>query len=645
MAAKPTPLDRIISWVNPRAGLARHAARQLLARAYEAASPRDTWRPRRGGASANADHFADAATLRTKARFLVQNVPYIAAGMGALVAQTVGTGIRPRSTAPNAQAEVADSLWARWVKECDADGRCDFYGMQAVAYRAMEQDGEVMLRLRPRFSTDGFAVPLQLQLLEIDWLDTSRTQAAGANQIVNGIEYDTLGRKVAYWLWDQHPGDITLRRGARTQSTRVPASSIIHLYNPERPGQGRGFTRLAPVIARVRDLQLYEDAELARKNLEARLSVLASGDAASMANPEPGALAGSPALARQTGSLGELASGGITEVPAGMNITVVEPKPAGGHVEYVRHQLHLIAAGMGVTYEMMTGDMSQVNYSSARVRLMDLRRQIEQVQWLCLVPNFLEPVWQAFCDAAQLAGKLRRIDGAAVEFSTPKWEYVNPADDVRADLDAIGGGLQSMSETIRRRGYNPKDVMREMQSDFETLSEMKVGEMSVLDVLLLLQRGRVVSDVGPQQGASSGQRGDAEPSEHISEIKDLMRQIQRGQQLAAAPVPPAINVSSYAQPDMEPITAFMRQSLEAMSENITRSLAQAIRTGVAAVPAPIVNFRVPEQPAPNFTNNITVQPAAVDMTLALPPRKTTTDVSYNSAGDIVRTVAIESDAK
>jgi capsid protein len=113
-------------------------------------------------------------------------------------------------------------------------------------------------------------------------------------------------------------------RGVRNFSKRVPAESIIHLFDPKRPGQRRGITRLAPIIARTRDTQLYEDAELARKNLETRLSVLVSGDASQMANElQLGGTAGAAdaALARRTGELGELASGAITEVPAGSRST------------------------------------------------------------------------------------------------------------------------------------------------------------------------------------------------------------------------------------------------------------------------------------------------------------------------------------
>ncbi|MFZ2309604.1 MAG: phage portal protein [Rhodoferax sp.] len=473
-------IDRLIGAVNPNAGLRRLRAREMLVRAYEGASQKDGWRPRRGGASANTDHLADGASLRTRARALVQNVPYIARGLESLVANTIGTGITPRSLSTNADA--VDKLWGEWAKVCDADGVSDLYGLQAMAYRAMEQDGEVLVRLRARRTEDGLPVPLQIQVLEIDWLDSSRMGSNGPNTILNGIEYDPLGKIVFYWLWDQHPGELVAGRRGKTSSYPVPAARIIHLFAPQRPGQGRGFTRLAPVIARVRDVQLYEDAELQRKNLETRLSVIASGDVSSMSMTESEA----QGTVRRTGELGTLASGGITQVPSGVNLTLVEPKAAGGYVEYVKYQLHLIAAGMGVTYEMLTGDVREVNFSSARVSMLEFRRNAEQMQWLTLIPRLCEPIWRAFVDAASMAGKMKAND-YGVDWSTPKWTYVNPVQDVAADLDEIAGGLCSFSEKIRQRGAKPDMVFTELKSDLDRLK--KDG---TLDMIMLLQSGRTL---------------------------------------------------------------------------------------------------------------------------------------------------------
>lgn len=485
-------LDRVVAVYNPDRALSRHRSRQLLARAYEGASQKDGWRPKRAGASANSDHMADAASLRARSRSLVQNVPYIAQGMRALVSNVIGTGIIPRWI--GADAQIYEQLWKSWSSVCDADGRHDIYGMQAAAYRAMQQDGEVLIRLRPRLTTDGLPVPLQLQLLEIDWLDSSKTAANGNNQVINGIEYDVLGRVVGYWLFDQHPGELVA--SARTggwASRFVPASSIIHLYTAERPGQGRGFPRIAPVIARVRDLMLYEDAELQRKNLETRLSVLASGNVTDLANPpSPGEAVDTAAA--QAGDLGPLQSGAITKLPPGMQVEVVEPKAAPGYVEYLKYNLHLIAAGWGVTYEMMTGDCSDTSFSSARVNKLNFQRDAEVEQWVVFIPKFCDRVCRAFADAAELAGKVKRAN-YNVEHATPKWDYINPEQDVRADLDEIFGGLSTFSEKLRKRGYKPDLVFAEWKTDMETLKES-----GVLDVMLMLMKGKSLGDAGVAAG-------------------------------------------------------------------------------------------------------------------------------------------------
>ena len=491
--SRVTALDRLVGWFSPAAGLRRYFDRMRLQRAYEAASPRDPWKPRRAGASANADHAADAKSVRDKARALRQNVPYIRAGLDWRVAAIVGSGIVP--TFRGRDGERLQSLWREWARVADADGRRDVYGLQASAALAMDVDGEVLIRIRARRDSDRLPVPIQLQLLEVDWLDASRTRGDGSNDVVNGVEYDALGRVVAYWLWDQHPGDSTLRRGTRTQSRRVQADDIIHLFAPERPGQGRGFSRLAPVISRVRDLQLYEDAELARKNNEARLGILVSGDASGLANPMSGRDDVSQSEARQQRSLGELSSGAITELPPGLNVTVVQPTVAQGYTEYVKHQLHLICAGAGFTYEAATGDMRETNFSSARVRQIDARREIEQLQWLVLVPGLCDRIVERFVAAAVLAGRVRDPE-YYVEHSTPKWDYVNPRDEIDADLREISGGLSSISEKLRRRGYDPEAVFDELQRDVDGLRSR-----GLLDVLLAMQKAR--TPTGESDGGGS----------------------------------------------------------------------------------------------------------------------------------------------
>ncbi len=95
--------------------------------------------------------------------------------------------------------------------------------------------------------------------------------------IVQGVEFDPLGRRRAYWMFPVHPGEVAMFRRASLTSQPVPASSVLHLFDRLRPGQVRGVPWLAPVILKLRDLDEYDDAELVRKKIEACFAAFVTG--------------------------------------------------------------------------------------------------------------------------------------------------------------------------------------------------------------------------------------------------------------------------------------------------------------------------------------------------------------------------------
>ncbi len=563
-------LDRLVSYVSPASGLRRQRARLAmgtLARGYEGASRLDGWRPKRAGASANTEHRASAAELRYRARSLEENNPYIARGIAAKVANTVGSGVTPKSMAASERDRAAlDAAWVQFVAECDADGRNNLYGLQTLCERTRSRDGEVLVRLRPRRTTDGLRVPLQLQVLEIDWLDSAKNETIGADTVINGIQYSPLGRVVGYWLYDQHPGELVTLRGRIAGSRFVPAASVLHYYRADRPGQGR-----ASVIVRTRDLMVLEDAELARKNLETRLSVLVTGEPEDLAIDAGGSQAGAASTAARTGELGSLPSGTVMGLPPGGSITVVEPKAAPGFNEYLRTQLHAVAAGIGVTYEQLTGDMTGVNYSSARVALIEFRRNIEQHQWQCVVPRLCEPIWRAFVDACVLAGIVRSPD-YAVDWSTPKWDYVDPEKEVRADLDEIFGGLASHEEKLRKRGYSFNQVNAQAAANL-----LAMEQSGWLQHMMAWKFGPTDPAATAAQAESRAQQVALQAQQHA-----LAREIQRLQAEVSA-----AESRELARLQAEAAAADARG--EAAAAAALRASMEALATCVREAPAPVVN--------------------------------------------------------
>ncbi|MFM8354075.1 MAG: phage portal protein, partial [Gammaproteobacteria bacterium] len=215
-----TWLDRAIGSFAPRTALRRVQARDsldALTRGYDGAAKgrrTDGWRS--AGTSADSEIGTAGALLRDRMRDLVRNNPHAAKAVSVLVNNIIGSGIIARAASGNEKLDAqTTALWEAWSARCDADGQLDFLGIQTLACRQMVEAGEVLIRRRPRRVSDGLDVPLQLQLLEADMLDASRNgDLVDGGRIVQGVEFNSIGQRRAYWLFAQHPGDmvVTTRR-------------------------------------------------------------------------------------------------------------------------------------------------------------------------------------------------------------------------------------------------------------------------------------------------------------------------------------------------------------------------------------------------------------------------------------------------
>ena len=449
-------LDRAIGAVAPGAALRRARQRQamsLIQRAYEGARAgrrTDGWVTT--GTGANAEIGPALARLRDRSRDLVRNNPYASKAAHALVTNMVGTGIVPRARGSSEEiAKAADQLWLRFAESCDADGLTDFAGLQALIVRTMAESGEVLVRLRDRRAEDSLPVPLQLQVLEPDHLDTSKTaDLSDGGFVLQGVEFDPVGHRRAYWLFGTHPGE---GRGSRI-SKPLPARQMLHLYERLRPGQVRGVPWFAPVILKLRDLDDYDDAELMRKKIEACFAAFVTGA------PDDETLG--KAHMKPSGERVESFEPGMIEyLEPGKDVRFATPASSGGYSDYMRMQLHAVAAGVGLTYELLTGDLSQVNYSSIRAGLIEFRRRMEALQWQLLVPGLCQPVWRRFVARAQAAGSLPSGIITA-EWTAPRFEAVDPLKDIQADILAVRAGVMTLKEAIARQGYDPAQVLTEI---------------------------------------------------------------------------------------------------------------------------------------------------------------------------------------
>jgi lambda family phage portal protein len=422
----------------------------------------------------NSATSGELGTIVARQRALVRNDPWAGAANDKFVSNAIGTGIQARSKNGTKERKAAHKkVWDRWVKVCDADGMLDFYGLQALVGREWDEAGECFARLRQRRATDGLPVPLQIQIIESEQCPADMWQmASNGNAIRAGVEFNAIGKRVAYWMYPQHPGEQQLGAVNMTP-VRIPADQIIHITDPLRAGQIRGVPRGASTLTTLFNAGRLNDNTLER-------TAVANLFAGFFETPVDGS--GDEAFGdvvkttdRDGTSIAGLEPATMQELPPGWKVTFNEPPGAGAdYLPFMRFQLLATAARHGVPYEVLTGDLTGVSDRALRLILNEFRRIIEQRQWLVLIPQLCQRVREAFYDAAVLVGAVDAPGYAEdpEEYTetiwVPQgWPYSHPVQDVDADRKAVRAGFKPRSSVVLGNGDDPEEVEDAMKADNE----------------------------------------------------------------------------------------------------------------------------------------------------------------------------------
>lgn len=448
---------------------------------YEATSTRprvaDWERTQYGPNSA----FDNGDIARARAQDAVRNNPWLRRALRLLVSHEIGCGLQPRPKIQDdgLRKDLLD-LWADWTAEADADGTSDFYGWQGILARGRRESGEVFVRLRNRLPSDGLIVPLQVQAMESAMVPMQHNATNGKNTIRQGIEITPFGTRAAYWFHAQHPGErnfflspVSLRAD---ELTRVPASAVLHHYTPERPGQLRGVPTPISALVRARNFDAYESAELTRKKSRSKFvgTIYRENVEVEGENPitDDQQILNDLTAREKQRSYVDLEDGYMLSMAQTERATLFDADGGNTGIDFLRVQLRAIAAGMGVPYELMTGDYADSNDRVMKVILNAFYRELEMEQDR-LVSQVLQPVWSAWQTVAALNRIIRMPRGY---FENPRpwqrcdwlshaWAYPNPLQEVQAKVLKIKNGLSSRTAEVAGDGLGVEDVDRQNYED------------------------------------------------------------------------------------------------------------------------------------------------------------------------------------
>ncbi|WP_428516288.1 phage portal protein [Roseovarius sp.] len=386
------------------------------------------------------------------ARDMLRNNPRVTRANNLFAGYVVGSGIRPvvemvseedKGDKSRIEGLIEDHLLTTAI---DADGHSTLFGMQNLALKTIPLSGEVLLRYRQRRTSDGLPLPFQIQCLETDYIaHTKHTLGSPqGRRIENGIEYGPTGAPEAYHLYANHPGSQYGTGDIR----RVMAENIAHAFLVDRPGQRRGVSWYAPVMAELHDLHKFMQGTLKRQEVAAMFAGILKRTGDDDAGDD------------LKEALLEIEAGGIAEIQGSDELEFTEPPSAQSAEPIVKIIDRVIASGLMLTYEGFSGDYSQVNYTSGRMGRMDQDPMIQFWQNELAIARLMGPVTRWFKEALYFKTFIEP-DKYRLRWTAPRRPVVDPTKDYPALIRKIRGGLATRADVIREMGQDPERIWNE----------------------------------------------------------------------------------------------------------------------------------------------------------------------------------------
>lgn len=472
--------SRLARWISPpRHGRRTYAAARLSRLTAD-------WNP--ANSSADSELVGSLTALRSRSRALVRDASYAKRAKVIVVNNIIGAGVGMQAQVMSARGglrenvnEAIETAWGGWAipENCHTGGSLHFCDMERAAMGQVFEAGEVLLRKHYR-AFGRSTVPFALELIEAERIADEYAQAgpgrAGGFARM-GIELDDFYRPLGYFIRKRHPSEFRLGVYETDMLEWVPADQIIHLRVIDRWPQTRGEPWLHTAAKKLNDMDRYSEAEIvAARGAANYLGVHKKKDPTS--------------TLVTTGAEGErhidLEPGTVAEIYEEEEFNLVTPnRPNPSMDPFMRMMLREIAAGVGASYESLSRDYSQSNYSSSRLALLDDRDlwKVFQAWW---IRNFRLPLHREWLQQAVLARAVPSVNieeyaadrtkFEAVLFKPRGWSWIDPTKEVAAYKEAVRCGFMTVADVIALTGggVDLEDILNGRRRELDMMKDKKL---------------------------------------------------------------------------------------------------------------------------------------------------------------------------
>lgn len=465
------------------------------------------WRP--GLRSADADWLGDRNDVVARARDVGRNEPVGGAALHRRLNSAVGFGWR-LSSKPNARAlgvsyEVAFELgrrieikWKAYAEgvlfTADAERQLTFGQLLRLAASHIFQDGEA-LGLVEWAADEPTLFKTRLRVVDPDRLSNPNGKPDSPT-LRGGVEKTETGIPVRYWIREGHPSDLggvrsLVWKGWDRYATTRGRPQVLHAFDKLRAGQSRGVTRLVQALKAFRAFGKFTDATLEAATLNALFLGFVKSNAGPSAVKEGFEADDVASWAEERAEFYE--ENPVTVAGSQLQVLGLDDevqmqttaRDTSGFDAFSRSILRLIAASLGVTYEELSMDFSQANYSSARAAMLIAWNETLALRAL-LKAQWVQPFFVAWLEEAFDNGELELPEGAPdfhdardayaeCRWIGPARGYIDPTKEIEAATMRIDAGISTLEDEVAElEGGDWEDKLE--QKARERLKREELGE-------------------------------------------------------------------------------------------------------------------------------------------------------------------------
>lgn len=380
--------------------------------------------------------------------------------------------------------DAIEAAWKKWCKKgvCEVTGKYSFFDLCRVVANNTARDGELLGRHVRNTRANKYGYQVQMLMCERLHVHERGTRQNG-NEVRLGVENDSAGKPQAYYILQRNPND-PLSTGT-LYAERVQAKDVLHDFVPLDIEQIRGVPWAHAVLLGANMLHAFEEAAV----YAARTGAAHMGFFLQSEENDPAPVSAADLGAKEDeGQLISDAEPGLMQLlPRGVkDFKQFDSKyPTDAFDPFVKSRSRRLAAGLDVSNHALTGDMNEVNYSSARIaELAERDNWKAQQNWF--ISAFVQPVFENWLQMALLSGQIVMPNGSALPaakfekflegatFQPRGWDWVDPLKEVQAARMAREEGLLTRTQAVAARGGSFEDNLVQIAAEQKLMEQHKV---------------------------------------------------------------------------------------------------------------------------------------------------------------------------